>query len=88
MHACVRDRLRDRQHIRAYTSSQTKAWRIVCPELALLSGSINLEYFYTEIRFSTPGSAPTCQLVYGVDHAGSHPRTHACTQQLLLLKRF
>ena len=52
------------------------------PELTLLSASINLEYFYTEIRFSTPGSAPTCQLVYGVDHAGSHPRTHACTQQL------
>ena len=24
------------------------------PELALLSTSINLEYFYTEIRFSTP----------------------------------
>ena len=24
------------------------------PELTLLSGSINLEYFYTEIRFSTP----------------------------------
>ena len=25
-----------------------------CPELALLSVSILLEYFYTEIRFSTP----------------------------------
>ena len=24
------------------------------PELALLTVSINLEYFYTEIRFSTP----------------------------------
>jgi hypothetical protein len=60
---------------------------VECPELALLSGSINLEYFYTEIRFSTPGSAPTCQLVYGVDHEGGHARTHACTQQLLLLKQ-
>jgi hypothetical protein len=26
----------------------------LCPELALLSVPINLEYFYTEIRFSTP----------------------------------
>ena len=25
-----------------------------CPELALSSVSINLEYFYTKIRFSTP----------------------------------
>ena len=48
-----------------------------CPELALLSVSINLEYFYAKIRFSTPGSAPTCQLRYGVDHEGSHARTHA-----------
>jgi hypothetical protein len=30
------------------------------PELALLFVSILLEYFYTKIRFSTPGSAPTC----------------------------
>jgi hypothetical protein len=49
---------------------------------------IILEYFYTEIRFSTHGSAPTCQLVYGVDHEGSHARTHArITQQLLMLKQ-
>jgi hypothetical protein len=52
-----------------------------------LSGLILLEYFYTEIRFSTPRSAPTCQLIiYGVDHEGDHARTHiACTQQELLL---
>ena len=27
------------------------------PELALLSVPINLEYFYTKIRFSTPGGS-------------------------------
>ena len=48
-----------------------------CPELALLSVSILLEFFYTKIRFSTPGSAPTRKLVYGVDHEGGHARTHA-----------
>jgi hypothetical protein len=47
------------------------------PELALFSASILLEYFYTKIRFSAPGSAPTCQLIYGVDHKGSHALTHA-----------
>ena len=28
-------------------------------ELVLLTVPINLEYFYTNIRFSTPGSAPS-----------------------------
>ena len=59
-----------------------QAWRIEFsyrkpPELVLLSVPINLEYFYTEIRFSTPGSAPTCQLVYGVDHDSAKAATHA-----------
>ena len=57
------------------------------PELVLLTVPNIREYFYTEIRFSTPGSAPKCQLAYGVDHEGGHARTHACTQQLLLLKQ-
>ena len=36
------------------TISQLTRRRRQPPELALLSGSILLEYFYTKIRFSTP----------------------------------
>jgi hypothetical protein len=67
---CVAAFVVDTIRIPADTSAQTaqtQAWRIellyknirVSPELALLSGSILFEYFYTEIRFSTPAlSAP------------------------------
>ena len=67
------------------TRSQKDEFWGLPPELALLSASILLEYFYTEIRFSTPGSAPSVnQLIHGVDHAGSHTRTHARSSSCFL----
>jgi hypothetical protein len=38
-----------------------------------------------ELGRATPGPAPTCQLVYGVDHEGGHARTHARAAKQLLL---
>jgi hypothetical protein len=38
-------------------------------------------YFYTKIRFSTPGSSPASKSanteIHSVDHAGNHARMHA-----------
>ena len=52
-----------------------------CPELVLLTVPNNLEYLYTKIRFSTPGSAPSCKSADTWCRSCGQPRTHACTQQ-------
>ena len=61
------------------------AWRILPPELALLTAPYIREYFYTKIRLSTHGSAPTCKSVDTWCRSRRRPRTHACTQQQQLL---
>ena len=43
------------------------------------------QYFYTKIRFSTPGSAPTCESDDTLCRSRRQPRTHAYTQQQQLL---
>ena len=49
-----------------------------CPELALLTVPNNLEYLYTKIRFSTPGSGPTTAAAARMPvHACRGPCTHA-----------
>ena len=54
-------------------------------ELVLLIVPNIREYFYTEIRFSTPGSAPSSKSADTWCRSRGQPRTHACTQQQQLL---
>ena len=58
-----------------------------CPKLALLTAPNIREYFYTEIRFSTPGSAPSCKSADTWCRPRGQPRTHARKQQQHLLQQ-
>ena len=56
-----------------------------CPKLVLSTVPNIREYIYTKIRFSTPGSAPSCKSDDTKCRSRRQPRMHACTQQQLLL---
>jgi hypothetical protein len=55
------------------------------PEFVLLTARNFCGNFYTKIRFSTPGSAPSCKSADTWCRSRGQARTHACTQQQQLL---
>ena len=64
----------------SYRSIYEYFWRskgAYCHELVLLTARNIREYSYTEIRFSTPGSAPSCKLADTWCRSRGQPPTHA-----------